>query len=70
MKQLKVIALISFIVTCLTITSVNLSTKMNAEPVQSPYYGDVGQVKYETKTINGHTVLFVKFGDDIEVVKL
>lgn len=46
MKQLKIIALISFIVTCLTITSVNLSTKMNAEPVPSPYHGDVGPVKY------------------------
>jgi hypothetical protein len=50
MKTLKFFALVSFIVMCLTITFVNISTPVNAKPYISN--GINGSISYETKHIN------------------
>lgn len=70
MKQLKIIAFVSFIIMCFAITMSNLSMTTNATPLPSPRYNNVGNVSYETKTINGHSILFVTYGTDVEILKL
>jgi hypothetical protein len=66
MKTLKILALVSFIVMCMTITFVNISTPVNAKPYVSN--GISATIGYETKYINGRTICVVKYGSDIEVV--
>ena len=68
MKTLKIFALVSFIVMCLTITFVNISTPVNAKPYMSN--GISATISYETKNINGHTICVVKYCSDIEVVRI
>lgn len=65
MKTLKIFALISFIIMCLTVTLTNISTPVKAEPHITQFMPQT--IQYETKNINGHVICVVKYGDEIAV---
>jgi hypothetical protein len=63
MKTLKIVALISFILACLSVFFVNTSTNVNAYVTQSSNVA----IRYETVTVAGKSFVIFRYGNDIEV---
>lgn len=70
MKKLKIFALVSFIVMCLSITFVSLSVGTATPTKASTVYMQGNTVHYETIQVGGHVIMIAKYGNDIEVCRV
>lgn len=70
MKKLKIFALVSFIVMCLSITFVSLSVGTSTPTKAATVYVHGDNIYYETISVAGHTILIARLGNDIEVCRV
>ena len=70
MKKLKIFALVSFIVMCLSITFVSLSVGTATPSKAETVYMQSNNVYYETVRVGAHVVMIAKYGNDIEVCRV
>lgn len=70
MKKIKIFALVSFIVMCLSITFVSLSVGTSTPTKASTIYMQGNNVYYETIQVGGHVIMIAKYGNDIEICKV
>ena len=70
MKKLKIFALVSFIVMCLSITFVSMSVGTATPTKASTVYMQGNNVYYETINIGSHVVMIAKYANDIEVCRV
>ena len=67
MKKLKIFAIISFIVMCLSITFVSMSVGTATPAKAESVYVGSQNVYYETIRVGAHVVLIARYANDIEV---
>ena len=70
MKKIKILALVSFIVMCLSIAFVSLSVGTATPTKASTVYMQGNNVCYETIRVGAHVVMIAKYGNDIEVCRV
>ena len=70
MKKLKIFALVSFIVMCLSITFVSMSVGTATPTKASTIYMGGFDVCYETVQVGSHTVMIATYANDVEICRL
>lgn len=70
MKKLKIFALVSFIVMCLSITFVSVSVGTATPAEAKTVYMQGNNIHYETVVVGPHKVFIARYGNDIEVCTL